>query len=287
MKNLSIALVTLALLSACGQRGASPDTGDKPGAAEQGGDSEAAATAAAMAQEEKAQAAAVQAGAKRVVDYKRVLLPLVAATYAGNCTNKAGVKSQAAVTIGADGMVTAPGMKGHSIMDADSLLTITRATTGGKQTPVGFVAGGDGEAWTVGNTSPTPNAIMYSDKADGVQCVDTAATTKGGEVYPLLAKFFSAGARTMKCIDGSLIAKNARIVPAATSLAIGGDSFALVGPGLGEMVIVDAPKGALSFQVGVIDGERVHMLLGRDGLLEAVAVLGGASGKTINCSVEQ
>ena len=118
MKKFSLALLTFALLSACGQRGASPETGDKPAAVAEEADAarrQSQADASFAAEEAKRTrdaATAAEAAAKRVATYKRELLPLITGNYPGECTAaKDGVKSRAAIAVAADGTVSAPGMK--------------------------------------------------------------------------------------------------------------------------------------------------------------------------------
>ena len=291
MKHLPLAILTLALLSACGQRGASPQTGEKPAGSEQAdADNEASIQAAAAdeAKQERESAQAGEAGAKRMAHYKRAMLPLIAASYKGECTNKGGATSPGAIEVASGGMVTAPGMRAHDILGADAMLTVTRNGAGvGREGAIGFVAGADREGWTVASITGAENSILFSEKNDGIKCAIGAPADKSGPMYPQLAKFFIAGARTMKCTDGSLIQKSFKIAPAATSVTIGSDTFSLVGAGMGEMVIIDPSQSTLSYEVGVIDGERVNMQIGADGLISTFAVMGGPSRKLYSCFQDQ
>ncbi len=294
MKKLSIALITMALLSACGERGASPETGEKPPAeAGQADDAaqaaQASADAAAMEKEERDIAARAEAAAKRATEYKRALMPLVVASYAGECTTKAGVKSRSAVSVGADGTVSAPGMKASSLLDADTLFAVTRGASAGSAPMIGLIAGSEKNKWTVHLPNKPDDGFGYGSNDEGISCINASSTAqpKAGAVYPAVAKFFIAASATLKCNDYASLPKMLKITPSATHVTMGNETFPLMRAGE-QASVTDTEKG-LTYQTGVIDGEQIFLQLDQTGALSAFSVMAapGPGKMSIICEPER
>ena len=256
MKNLPLALISLALLAACGQRSAA-----QPAAQ--------AETASPVADTAKQPA---QADAHRAASYKRVLLPMIAANYAGECSAKAGPPSRAAIAIGVDGAVRAPGLAPRAVLDADVMLSLNK--TAARTT--GFAVGSDSTGWNVGLISGAVDTISFISGDEALTCVDTLSTMQPAEraVYPALAPFFSAAARTMKCTDGMSPATAYSIVPTATGVTIGADSFSLVQPKAGEMAVVAPGDALLTYRMEAGDGATVQLQLDPAGTLSTFSAIG-------------
>ncbi len=290
MKILSIALISLALVSACGQRGASPETGEKPSgdidqAAAVAQADQAASNAAALEKEERERAALADAAAKRAATYKRALLPLVAAAYTGDCSTGAGAKTRSAITVGADGTVSAPGMKASSLMDPDVMFTLSRGLTEGTAPTASLIAGSDENKWTVHLGSNKDGASGYASNNEIFNClnVPTAVQSKPGAVYATVAKFFIAAPRVMQCNDFASLTKTVKVTPSASQVTVGGDTFSLVRGNGVEIAIVTASEKALTYQTGAIDEDMIMIQLDETGALGALTVQRGAGEKSLIC----
>jgi hypothetical protein len=285
MKKVTLAVLSLALLSACGQRAAAPDTAGTPAVAGQEAAQQAAGDAADEAKQARADAALAEASAKRMAQYKRALLPLVVGSYAGECSSQAeGAKSRAAISVAADGTVSAPGMKARSIMEADAIFTVSKEAP---SKAMRFVAGGDTDPWHVSMQKTPEPTTMFASGAAGIQCANQSGAVPGADIYPLAARFFVAAARSMKCTDGTSIPKTFKIVPAATSVTIGETTYALVRADGTETLTVGTDEKALTYQMGVVDGESITIQLDQAGALSVFSALGGPSKKMFSCFADQ
>lgn len=295
MKKLSIAIFTLALLSACGERGASPDTGEKPSAGADQEDASAdtgnahASEAAEEAKQARADAALADATANRVAAYKRALLPLVAADYAGDCTTSAGVKSRSAISVSAGGTVSAPGMKASSIMDADAMLMVNRGESAGTAPAISMLAGSDESKWTFHSRNTADEAAAYGSNRESIRCLNesSAVQPKAGNVYPAVAKFFIGASRSMKCNDFASLPRMLKVTPAATQVTVGNETFPLVLATAGERATVMADEKALTYETGVIDGDRIMLQLDKTGAMSVFTLQAGPGRKSLICEAEQ
>lgn len=289
---LPLALLPLALLSACGQRGASPETGEKPDAIAEEADAakRQAADDASFAAEEATRtrdaAAAAEGAAKRVAMYKRELLPLIAGNFPGECISaKDGAKARAAIAVAADGTVSAPGMKAHSLMDAGAVVTVGRLGSVDKPKMLTFQAVAEAGNWIVGRQSAAEVSTMYMADKEGLTCVNEAPAAQAStqSVYPAVAKFFIAAARTFTCIDGTALPKPYKVTPAATSVTIGDDTFSLVDANAGASVMAGPGDAGLMYRMEVIDGPSVAIVLDQAGAMSMFSASRGASKKIYLC----
>ena len=243
MKKSAFAIVTLALLSACGERGSSAETGDKPSVvADQalaGGDARKRElqTQGQRAQHAPANTALTEAGAQRAAAYKRQLLPLIAANYTGDCTTGAGATSRSSISVSADGTVGAPGMKASQIMDADVMLVLTKVPSTAATQTVALGASSDVHAWTVHSSNSTAEVVTYRRNNESIRCINDAPVVQSrpGNVYPALAQFFVAAARSMNC-STTTVPNFLQITPGATGVTVDGDTLSLVRANAGEIV---------------------------------------------------
>ena len=99
MKSITLVLCSLALLSACGERGGTSQTSEKPAAdaaqvnADIAAAHDAAGAAIDQAQQARGDAAAAQGGPERMNQYKRSVLKLIAGSYSGDCSTKSGARA--------------------------------------------------------------------------------------------------------------------------------------------------------------------------------------------------
>lgn len=295
MKSLAFALCSLALLSACGERGGTTSqTGEKPAtdAAQVNADIAAAHDAAGAAiddaQRARGEAAAARGGPQRMDQYKRGVLALIAGSYSGDCATKSGAAARGAIVIGADGAVDAPGMQPHHLLAPNSKLMLSTEAVMGRPEKIVFVAGDDKAGWSVSSSGKGRGSTIFSDGDDAVKCENEGTPTPGkaAALYPALARFFTAAARTMQCTDGSSGARRYQVSPTANGVTIGDDTFSFTQLNAGEVVMLDPGEGTLHYSYKVIDGDTLAMAIDRSGAIKLVTAM-GPSKKVYNCSADQ
>lgn len=285
MKNITLALLTLSLLSACGQRAAAEAgaaaSNQPPGAEE-------ASFVVEQARRTLDGAVLAEQGAKRVLAYKGAMLPLVAGNYAGDCSTPAGIKSRAAITVAPDGAVSAPGMKTRAIMDEDVTLYVVTNASAGEPKALTFVAGREGDGWNVSGTHERGQpSVFMSANGLGISCENGGdAPAKPQAAYPAAAPFFVAAAATLQCTDGMSPAKPYQITPDAGGVRIGNEHYPLVRANAGEMLTAGGPDGGLAYRFEVIDGVTVQIHLDRSGKLSMFSAIGGPAKKVYSCLPE-
>jgi hypothetical protein len=290
MKTATLAILSLALLSACGERNAAPaaagaSTDEASAAAGQA--AEDARYAAAEAQRARAKAQQDAQFGQRLLDYKRAMLPLIAGSYSGACTDKAGVKSLAAITVAADGTVSAPGVPPRSMLDAGAMLSLIRQPSVGAQKPLSFVAGAESPRWAAsGYPGSTMGSMFGSEDGAALGCEDDSdAPVKPVPLYPVLARFFAAAATTISCNDGPSLPRPRpfKITPSATGVSIGSDTVSFLRPNAGETTTAGGGDNGLIYRLEMLDGETVQMHLDRSGKLSTFSWLGGPGKKMYSC----
>jgi hypothetical protein len=247
MKRITLAVLSLALLPACGQCAASPV----------------------------------------VAQYKRALLPLFVGSYAGECSMQpGGARSRAAISVAADGAVSAPGLKSRAIMDADAMFMVSKQVSAGG---IGFMASSERAPWIVSMQKLPAPAASFTSGAASIACAiqSGAGPAAASDVYPLVARFFVAAARSMKCSDNSPTRKTYRVAPAATSVTIGEHTYSLLRKDAGEMVLVEPGRTALAYQMQAPDGEMIEIVLDQAGALSTFSVSGSPSKVMFICFADQ
>ena len=295
MKKIVVAACALAMLSGCGERGASSTTGDKPAAdaaqvnAEIEDSHRTANEEIDRAREERADAATEEGSGRRVQAYKRSLLALVAGDYAGDCTSKSGDVEQGEIVVESNGQVSASGMKPRNLMDEDSTLSLSSELVGGKAVRMRFAGGGDQEGWKISSVGRDEVTTIVSDKRGAIKCIDDVPASAGrdGTLYQALSRYFIAGAKTMQCADGSGDARDTRIDATDGGIAIGNNSFALVRDDAAETVTVDARGATLSYNHEAPSGEKVAIKLDRGGVINFLEVRGNRGSKVFSCTRER
>lgn len=295
MKSLALALCSLALLSACGERGGTTSqTGEKPAAdAAQVNADIAAAHDAAGAQFDAAKrsrddAAASQGGAQRMDQYKRGVLSLISGSYSGDCTAKGGATARGAIVIGADGAVDAPGMKPHHLLAPDSKLMLSTEAVMGRPEKIVFAAGDDKAGWSLSSNGKGRGSTIFSDGDDAIKCENEGTPTPGkaAALYPSLSRFFKAAATSMQCTDGTSGARRYQVSPSSNGVTIGDDTFSLTQANAGEVVMLDPGEGSLHYSYKVIDGDTLAIAIDRRGAITLFTAM-GPSKKVYSCSADQ
>lgn len=295
MKNTVSIVCALVALSACGERGATGTTGDKPAtdAAQVQADMQAAHEAAGagieQARRERADADAERGADGRLAQYKAALLPLIAGQYAGACSTRTD-DVDGAIRIGADGSVSAPGMKTGSVMTPASQLSFSTESVGGAPVRLGFVARDDAEDVQVSTSSAGGElSTTYTNRDEAIKCVQSrpARRDRMPTAYPALARFFVGGARTMRCKADTAAPGSYRVTPTANGVSIAGDTYLLRWENATEIAVVDARDAALSYAMEMADGARISMKLDRAGRLHSFSLAGDRSSKAYSCEPEQ
>lgn len=295
MKTFAFALCSLAVLSACGERGGTTSqTGEKPAAdaAQVNADIAAAHDAAGAdfdkAQQARAEEAAAQGGPERMNQYKRGVLSLIAGSYSGDCSTKSGAAARGAIVIGADGSVDAPGMKPHHLLAPNSKLMLSTEAVMGRPEKIVFVAGDDKAGWSVSSNGKGRGSTIFSDGDGAIKCENEGTPTPGkaAALYPSLARFFRAAASSMQCTDGSSGARRYQVTPTSNGVTIGDDSFSFTQKNAGEVVMLDPGEGSMHYSYKVIDGDTLAMAIDRRGAINLVTATGPGN-RVYNCSAEQ
>ena len=295
MKRLAFAVCTLALLSACGERGGTTSqTGEKPAAdtaqvhADQAAAHEAAAAEIDEAKRARDEAAAEKGAGARMAQYKRSVLPLIAGSYSGDCTDRSGATSRAAIVVGADGAVDAPGMKPHHLLAPGSKLMLSTEAVMGRPEKIVFVAGDDKAGWSVSSNGKGRGSTIFTDGDGAFKCENEGTPTPGkaAALYPALAPFFMAAARTMHCTDGTSPARSYKVTPSGAGVTIGDDTFSLTQANAGEMIMLDPAEASMHYSYKVIDGDTLAIGIDRRGAINHFTAI-GRSRKIYSCSVDQ
>lgn len=295
MKRLAFALCTLASLVACGERGGTTaQTGEKPpvDAAQANADLAAAHEAAGAAIDEAKQArdeaAAEKGAAARMEQYKRSVLPLIAGSYSGDCSARSGATSRAAIVVGPDGAVDAPGMKPHHLLAPGAKLMLSTEAVMGRPEKIVFVAGDEKAAWTVSSNGRGRGSTIFSDGDDAFKCENEGTPTPGkaAALYPALAPYFAAAATTMSCTDGTSLPRSYKITPSSAGVTIGDDTFSLTQLNAGEMIVLDPDEGSMQYSYKVIDGDTLAIGIDRRGAINHFTAMGRAR-KMYSCLAGQ
>lgn len=292
MKKISLVLCAAALLSACGQRGGSSETGEKPVAdgdqvrAEMQAAQEAATAELDKAQRQRDDVQDEKGAERRLSEYKRRLLPLIAGSYGGDCRGKSGRLSGAAITIGDDGQVQAPGIKARSLGDPDGSLAVTTDTTRAPGARPGFVASNRKQDWSVTTTGISELTTNLVDGDATISCIGSGPAPSGrsGGVYAALAQYFIPAAGLMECEEGKGSASRQEIRLSDTELSIGSNSYLLSGQGASEMAIADPEDMSLTYQRGSANDQQVSMKLDSRGKLATVMVLSQQKRTSMTCT---
>ena len=281
MKKFLFAACAATLLSACGERGASSQTGEKPApdAAQVQADVDAAQEAATAAiddaERNRAEAHDEIGAPRRVAGYKRTMLALIAGSYAGDCRTRSGALARGAVAVDADGRVSAPGMPARSLMDPDSQLTLSIKGSHGEPSEITFMGGSEAARWNVSSQRKGDLSTVYVDKGNPIKCVDTRPPAQGrvATLYQALAPHFAAGGGTLACSDGKARPHTMRVTPSAGALRVGNETFTLDDSDADEVASV-SDEAILSYQRDTADGRRIAMTLNGAGRIEKLSVSG-------------
>ncbi len=270
MKTLALSFLTLTLLSACGQRGASPETGEKPGVTDE------QASADAQVSGDEAQGSADESrrekeAAERAVTYRKALLGLIAGNSTTDCASADGASARGPITIDADGSVSAPGMKAHDLMGQNVTLSLDRGQAKAKSEAIGFLASDEKAGWHVSRQVTLDDKVTLVEDKAGLRCSPAAPTGTGAVtyLYPAVAKFFIAGSTTLQCNDDTDGVKSFKITPTRNAITIGNDSFALMRSGAAENVGIHPNEGTF-----VYGNDELMIQLDRSGKISTFTASG-------------
>jgi hypothetical protein len=290
MKNIAIALCTLSMLAACGERGSSSQTGEKPApdAAQVQAEVEAsqeAATAAIDDARRDREEAEQDSGPVRTADYKRTMLGLIAGSYAGECSTKSGAVARGTVTVDADGRVSAPGLQARNLMDPDAMLTLSIKGAEGQPSEITFLGGNDRAQWSVSSQRKGDLTTVYSDRGNPIKCVDARPPQQGRvpNLYQALARHITAGESTLQCAEGRSDPRASRITAAGNTLTVGGETLAL-DDDADEVATVNAGDGTLTYRRETGDGQRILLTLNRHGRISGLTVSGYRGARIGSCA---
>lgn len=291
MKKLSVVLCALTLLSACGERGGSSQTGEKPApdAAQVAAEVDAAqdrATAAIDDAQREGTATEMEADApRRVAGYKRTMLSLIAGSYAGDCRTKSGALARGAVTVDPDGRVSAPGLESRNLMDPRSMLTLSIKGADNATSDIMFMGGDEVAQWNVSSQRKGDLTTVYSDKGNPIKCVDERPAAQGrvATLYQALAKHFDTSGGTMQCGEGRRSPQTVRITMTPGGLRAGETMFTLVGGEADEVASVNGDDGTLNYRQQTQDGAVISLTLGRSGRIDQLSVMGFRDRDLGNC----
>ncbi|MES2898925.1 MAG: hypothetical protein V4723_04305 [Pseudomonadota bacterium] len=282
MKQLVFILCALPLLSACGQRGGSSQTGEKPApdaaqvAAEVDAAQERATAAIDDAERDRTELESAVDAPRRAASYKRTMLSLIAGSYAGDCRTKSGAVARGAVTVDPDGRVSAPGLPSRNLTDPGSALTLSIKGTENARSEITFVGGDEGAQWNVSSQRKGDLTTVYSDKGNPIRCVDERPAQQGrvATLYQALAKHFEESGGAMQCGEGKREPQTVRVTMTSAGVRAGAEMFTLVGGEADEVASVNGDDGTLTYRQQTRDGGVISMTLGRSGRIDNLSVMG-------------
>lgn len=293
MKKFACTICAAAMLAACGERGASPQTGEKPGPdvtqsrADLEAEHDKVSADIAQAARKRGDVAAEEGSGDRLLEYKRVLLPLIAHDFTGRCSAKSGPVEGAAIKLARNGAVSASGMKERNFMDEEGKLTVSSVSEAGRSASMGFSMVGAHDQWGMIKAVGKSSAV-YTESGDALECADRsrAMAARDSALYPSVARFFMDGGETLHCSNSGSAPKSYRISVTESELVVGGDSFALESDNAEETVIVDDADRSLTYSRQT-SGNRVTMKLDRTGKLTSVNANGAGLKRPYICAPGQ
>lgn len=292
MKKLPFVLCVMTLLTACGERGASSQTGEKPAPdatqveAEVDAAQDRASAAIDDAQRDRTDSASEADAPRRAASYKGTMLSLIAGSYTGDCSTKAGAVARGAVTVDADGRVSAPGLQSRNLMDPRTALTLSMKGTDNAPSEITFMGGDETAQWTVSSQRKGDLTTVYSDRGNPIRCVDQRPASQGrvATLYQALAKHFTDSGGTLQCGEGKRAPQAVRITMTPAGLRAGDEMFTLVGGEADEVASVSGDDGTLTYRLQTQDGGVISMTLGRSGRIDKLSVIGFRDRDLGNCS---
>lgn len=291
MKKLPVALCTLILLSACGERGASPQTGEKPApdaaqvAAEVDAAQDRATAAIDDAQRERTDAESEAEAPRRIAGYKRTMLSLIAGSYTGDCRTRSGALARGAVTVDPDGRVSAPGMQSRNLMDPRGTLTLSIKGTDNAPSEITFMGGDEVAQWNVSSQRKGVLTTVYSDKGNPIKCVDERppAEVRVRTLYQALASHFDGTGGTLQCGEGKRGSRQVRVTMTPAGLRADEAMFTLVGAQADEVASLNGDEGTLTYRQQTPDGGVISLTLGRSGRIDKLSATGFGGQDLADC----
>jgi hypothetical protein len=246
----------LAVLAACGQRGASENTGMKP---------EEAAAAPVTG-------ASAQANAQRMASYALALAPLVAGSYGGSCMTMQGPAPKEGVTVSSGGVASAPGFS-RNLASVDDSLVVSRTASGGVTDSAAVLATSNAPKWTLGINNGPQQSAMFGDGEAMTTCqqVPQLGLMKAKGIYPALARFFTEGATTQPCVVELASTRDIAVSAAADGVTIDGKRIGLDRAMKKESATLDAGARLLSYNAEFEDGTLLNMSVDDSGKIVDMA----------------
>jgi hypothetical protein len=245
MKKIVISACALAVLGACGQRGAT-DTAAK--------DAAPGAAATVVAGTDPA------ASAKRMASYTQALAPLVAGAYGGNCSSMAGAAPKEGVQINAAGQVSAAGFS-HDLASIDETLVVVRTMRAGVADGAMLMARSNAPKWTVSINSGAQSSATFGEGEAVTSCQQVAplGLMKVKSIYPTLAPIFGAGAATLSCVVDLTDTRELAVSAGPDGVTVDGKLISIARNMSKESATVDAGAKLLSYVAAFEDGTQLSI----------------------------
>lgn len=264
MKKLIVGTLALCLLAACGKK---PET-EAPAAGTVTDADVQSAAARETAEFERDMAAKEAASVKRALQYRGVLIPMVAGVYSGDCTQGAAMVPDA-ITVSAAGVASARQWQ-HDLMASKGMLTLGRTLEKGKPVAAYALADNKDPDWSMAIISGKEESALLGSGTNAIKClpVAQAARLRDKPLYPAVASFFTAASGKLSCAGvGDLTRGTVDVKPGGTGVTVGERTFSFEQGVTGETASIDASGKALSFNVDYENGDKVAMTIDADGKL--------------------
>jgi hypothetical protein len=244
MKKILIGACAMALLSACGQRGAA-DT---------------AAEAPAQAAPAPVSGASPEANAKRMRGYAAALFPLVAGTYGGNCATVAGPAPKEGIVISGAGQASAPGFA-RNLADAEHSFGVSRTAQGGTTETAILYAESTEPKWAVHISSGPRSTAMFGDGDAQTSCqqVPPLGLMQAKDIYTTVAPLFTGEAVTLSCTVELLSVRDLTVKAGPDGVSVDGKLISLKRPMKKEVADVEWRAGKLTYSALFDDGSQLNM----------------------------
>ena len=225
------------------------------------------------------------------INYRADLVPLLAGSYSGDCSQPPAVAPvTATVLVTAEGAVTSTGVSGN-LLGTDVGMNFSKQfdSSAGPAFSFGATIGVDTFGLFIQNQNGDPlrGEIKTYSGASVVACKNAAATAKltAKSLFSPIEKYFSAPARDLNCIVAGSNVQTLRYQVQNGELKLGGETFSLTAGLKSESVLVGplAAIGALNYLIETPDGRSLMLVLDRFGALSQVSAKSG-TGATYSCT---
>lgn len=258
MKKIFIGACALAILSACGQRGAEP-------------------SAAQQDSSENAPSAVTEGNsgdsAKRLNSYKRSMLGLVSGSYGGSCASLTGTAPKEGVVISDAGLATAQGWQ-HDLMQAGDVFTLSRTLRGNTPVTASLLVRAKEPESMLAIESGAEASVTYGAGAAATKCrqLPVPSRLRDKSLYPAVSSFFIAGNTALTCVDAAGSREQA-VDAGPVGVTVDGRAFSFERGIQSEMASVDGIAHTLTYRVVYENGENISMSIDDSGKIADLVVV--------------